>query len=242
MLFLILLAAKVFILFVFSQPLVLDFSMLDTVVFDLDGTLLDTLDDLATSVNYALRKHGLPERSKSEVRSFLGNGIRYLMSHAVGEAMGGDEFEQVFQTFRSHYIQHCLDATAPYPGIMPLLTALRDKGVKMAIVSNKLHPAVKELSDRFFKGYISSAVGESATVRRKPNPDAVLAALEEMGSEKANAIYVGDSEVDAETARNAGIPCVLVSWGFRDEDFLRTLPCLKLIGHPQELLEVVTEG
>lgn len=216
--------------------------MFDTVVFDLDGTLLDTLDDLAASVNYALRSYGLPERSTGEVRSFLGNGIRYLMSHAVGDAVMGDDFERVFQTFRSHYVAHCLDCTKPYPGMMSLLEELRSRGVKMAIVSNKLHPAVQELSDRFFKGYIISAVGESATVRRKPNPDAVLAALREMGSARGRAVYVGDSEVDAETAQNAGIPCVLVSWGFRDADFLRTLPCLALIDTPRDLLPIVENG
>ena len=198
--------------------------MLNTIIFDLDGTLLDTLADLAASVNYALRTHQLAERTLPEIRQFLGNGIRYLMEKSVGGAVTGDAFEKVFQTFRSHYVNHCLDTTAPYPGIMHALEALLAKGYKMAIVSNKLHPAVQELSERFFKGYITSAVGESATVRRKPNPDAVLAALRELKSEKSHAVYVGDSEVDLQTATNAGLPCILVTWGFRDESFLRTLP------------------
>ncbi len=214
--------------------------MLNTVIFDLDGTLLDTLDDLATSVNFALRVHQLKERSTNEVRQFLGNGIRYLMEHAVGGAVTGEDFERVFSTFRTHYVEHCLDTTQPYPGIMPLLEELKQKGIKMAIVSNKLHPAVQELAERFFKGYITSAVGESATVRRKPNPDAVLAALNELGSTKDEAIYVGDSEVDLATARNAGLPCALVTWGFRDESFLRSLP-LQATTHfvhtPHELLQ-----
>lgn len=214
--------------------------MLNTVIFDLDGTLLDTLNDLATSVNYALRTYQLKERSLSEVRQFLGNGIRYLMEHAVAGAVVGDEFERVFTTFRSHYVEHCLDTTQPYPGIMPLLEALKQRNIKMAIVSNKLHPAVQELANRFFKGYITSAVGESATVRRKPNPDAVLAALDELGSTKEQAIYVGDSEVDLATANNAGLPCALVTWGFRDESFLRTLqlqPTTKFVHTPHDLLQ-----
>lgn len=198
--------------------------MLNTVVFDLDGTLLDTLGDLAGSVNFALRKHGLPECSLQEVRSFLGNGIVRLMQGAVKNAVQGAAFEEVFQTFRSHYLEHCLDTTQPYPGILPMMEKLREAGVKMAIVSNKLHPAVQELSRRFFAELVTSAVGESETVRRKPNPDGVLRALKEMGSRPDEAIYVGDSEVDWETARNAGLRCALVCWGFRDEEFLRTLP------------------
>ena len=198
--------------------------MLNTVVFDLDGTLLDTLGDLAGSVNYALRKHGLPECSLQEVRSFLGNGIVRLMQGAVKNAVQGAAFEEVFQTFRSHYLEHCLDTTQPYPGILPMMEKLREAGVKMAIVSNKLHPAVQELSQRFFAELVTSAVGESETVRRKPNPDGVLRALKEMGSRPEEAVYVGDSEVDWETARNAGLRCALVCWGFRDKDFLRTLP------------------
>lgn len=217
--------------------------MLKTVVFDLDGTLLDTLGDLAASVNHALRTHGLPERSLQEVRAFLGNGIRNLMLHSVPEGCTDDRFEQVFQSFREHYVQHCLDTTCPYPGIMTLLDELRTRGVKMAIVSNKLHPAVQELSKRFFSGYVTSAVGESATVRRKPNPDAVLAALAELGSTPEEAIYVGDSEVDLATARNAGLPCALVLWGFRDEAFLRALPGAKhFIKAPTDLLPLVDGG
>lgn len=217
--------------------------MLDTVVFDLDGTLLDTLNDLANSVNYALAKHRLPTRTIPEVRRFLGNGIRYLMKKSVGDNMQDDcEFEPIFQSFRSHYVEHCLDTTQPYPGIMPLLKALKQRGIKMAIVSNKLHPAVQELAHRFFEGYISSAVGESLTVRRKPNPDAVLAALNELGSTPNNAIYVGDSEVDLETSKNAGLRCALVTWGFRDESFLRSLPLAsntQFIHHPDELLKLL---
>lgn len=214
--------------------------MLNTIVFDLDGTLLDTLGDLANSVNYALRTCGLPERTVPEIRAFLGNGIRFLMTCAVGEAVKDEtEFEKVFQTFRTHYVEHCLDTTEPYPGIMPVLGKLRERGVKMAIVSNKLDPAVQDLNKHFFQGYITSAVGESQTVRCKPNPDAVLKALQSLDSSPDEAIYIGDSEVDADTAVNAKLPCGLVLWGFRDEDFLRSL---KGVTHwftkPEEILDL----
>lgn len=213
---------------------------MQTVVFDLDGTLLNTLDDLAGSVNYALQKHSLPLRTLAEVRSFLGNGIRVLMEKSVGGAVEGEAFEQVLNTFRQHYVDHCLDLTAPYEGIMSLLKVLKEKGVRMAIVSNKLDPAVKSLNQRFFADYIASAVGESKTVRRKPNPDAVIKALEDLGSRKDEAVYVGDSEVDLATAQNAGLKCVLVSWGFRDKDFLISLPGAEhIIDRPEELLPLL---
>lgn len=213
---------------------------IDTVIFDLDGTLLDTLDDLSSSVNYALTSYGLPARSPAEVRGFLGNGIRFLMENAAGSASRNADFEKIFHSFRSHYVEHCLDTTKPFSGVMQLLAALKEMGVKMAVVSNKLHPAVQELSERFFKGYISTAVGESSMVRRKPNPDAVLAALKKIGSSPGNAIYVGDSEVDLATAQNAGIPCVLVLWGFRDESYLRSLDnVLAYLQKPEDLLDVI---
>ncbi len=211
--------------------------MIRSILFDLDGTLLDTLDDLANSVNYALRTHHLPERSHTEIRSFLGNGIRNLMLDAVGRGMSDEAFEPVFQTFRTYYVKHCLDKSKPFAGIIDLLKALQQRGITMAVVSNKLHPAVVELNERFFKDYITSAVGESATVRRKPNPDAVLAALSELGCSKDEAVYVGDSEVDLHTAQNAGMQCMLVLWGFRDEDFLRSLPGASLFAQcPADIL------
>lgn len=211
--------------------------MIRSILFDLDGTLLDTLDDLANSVNYALRTHHLPERNHTEIRSFLGNGIRNLMLDAVGRGMSDEAFEPVFQTFRTYYVEHCLDKSKPFAGIIDLLKALQQRGITMAVVSNKLHPAVVELNERFFKDYITSAVGESATVRRKPNPDAVLAALSELGCSKDEAVYVGDSEVDLHTAQNAGMQCMLVLWGFRDEDFLRSLPGASLFAQcPADIL------
>lgn len=214
----------------------------DTVVFDLDGTLLDTLDDLVESVNYALEKHGLPLRTKQEVRSFLGNGIRFLMEKAVGERIASHEerFLPVFQSFRAHYVDHCLDATRPYEGIVEMLRALKEKGFMLAIVSNKLQPAVTELNERFFRDVISVAIGESADVRRKPFPDSVLKAMGELRSTCEQTVYVGDSEVDIETAKAVGIPCLSVLWGFRDEDFLRgKYPDAHFVWNVQDLERMV---
>lgn len=207
-------------------------------VFDLDGTLLDTLTDLAASVNHALQLHGLPPRSRAEVRRFLGNGVRNLMLQSVGGRLDEAEFEQALSDFRTHYGRHCMDATQPFPGIMDLLETLHRRQIPMAIVSNKLQSAVTELNRRFFAQYITTAVGESETVRRKPRPDAVLKALEEMGVQPAEAVYVGDSEVDWETARNAGTQLALVLWGFRDETDLRRLPGTDLFAtRPANLLQ-----
>ncbi len=210
-----------------------------TIVFDLDGTLLDTLADLSAAVNHALRLHAMPERSVREVRDFVGNGVRRLMERAVPEGTPEAVFENVFAAFRTYYAAHCLDQTRPYPGILPLLQQLKARGCRMAIVSNKLQPAVTELNHRFFKDFITTAIGESATVRRKPCPDAVLAALHAMGSRPGEAVYVGDSEVDIETARRAGVDCVTVLWGFRDEEFLRESGAQRCIKQPEELLALV---
>lgn len=213
---------------------------INTIIFDLDGTLLDTLSDLSASVNHALGTFGQPLRSDSEVRSYLGNGIRYLMRSAVQPDTPDDVFEEIFACFRTHYVEHCLDRTQPYEGIMSLLKELATRGIRTAIVSNKLQPAVEQLNRRFFGQYIQSAVGESATVRRKPNPDAVMAAMTALHSRREETLYVGDSEVDIETAANAGIRCIGVLWGFRDEAFLREkYPDTTYIRQPSELLHII---
>lgn len=189
------------------------------IIWDLDGTLLDTLQDLTASVNAALQAHGCPARTLDEVRSFVGNGVRNLMLRALPEERGDVDFEALFRDFRAHYADHCNDATAPYPGVMSLLRTLHGQGAAMAVVSNKLDAAVKALCARHFGSLIPVAIGEREGVRRKPAPDSVLHAMELLGT--ANALYIGDSEVDIATAKNAGLPCICVSWGFRPEEALR---------------------
>ena len=192
-----------------------------TVVFDLDGTLLDTLKDLAEAVNYALRKQGMPQRTLEEVRRFVGNGVRLLMIRAVPDGESNPLFEETFDLFKTYYGEHCNDNTKPYDGIMELLHTLKEKGYAVAIVSNKIDFAVKELNELYFKGIVPVAIGEKEGIRRKPAPDTVFEALKELGKTKEEAVYVGDSDVDIQTAKNAGMPCISVLWGFRDKEFLK---------------------
>ena len=213
-----------------------------TIIFDLDGTLLNTLDDLSSSVNYALRQHGLAERSQAEVRQFLGNGIRRLIEQSVPAGTDEQKTEDVFQTFRSHYLEHSLDQTRPYDGIEDLLHQLNDMKVATAIVSNKLDPAVKELHQHFFSDTIQVAIGETKTIRRKPAPDMVDECIRLLGCDRQTCLYVGDSEVDLQTARNAGLPCLSVSWGFRDKKQLIEAGATTIIDRPDELINILTNG
>ena len=191
-----------------------------TVIFDLDGTLLDTLQDLANAVNYALRAQGMPERTIEEVRQFVGNGVRLLMIRAIPDGENNPLFEETFALFKSYYGEHCNDNTKPYDGIMEMLETLQEHGYAVAIVSNKIDFAVKELNEMYFQGIVPVAIGEKEGIRRKPAPDTVEEALRELGRTKEEAVYVGDSDVDIETAKNAGMPCISVLWGFRDRAFL----------------------
>ncbi|MBM6673354.1 HAD family hydrolase [Marseilla massiliensis] len=192
----------------------------DTYIFDLDGTLLYTLDDLTSSTNYAMREHGFKEHTTEEVRLMVGNGIRKLIERAIPGGASNPKYEKVYSTFISHYLEHNLDTTRPYPGITELLAKLKENGKKMAIVSNKYYKATEQLCMSFFKNYIDVAIGESESIRKKPAPDTVLEAMRRLGVGKEGTVYVGDSEVDIATARNCGIPCISVLWGFRDKDFL----------------------
>ncbi|HBI60723.1 MAG TPA: HAD family hydrolase [Lachnospiraceae bacterium] len=213
--------------------------MYQAVIFDLDGTLLNTLEDLRDGVNHALRLQNYPERSLEEVQKFLGNGIRKLIERAVPEGTEKEETEKVFQEFRSYYTSHCRIKTRPYDGIMKLLQFLKQNHIAMAIVSNKNDAAVKELSRYYFADYIDVAIGEREGIRKKPAPDSVFEAMRLLGVEKEQAVYVGDSEVDRETAANAGLACVSVTWGFREEKMLRELRPEYLIGKPEELTGIV---
>ena len=211
--------------------------MYNTFIFDLDGTLLNTLDDLAASVNYALRTHEMPERTLDEVRSFVGNGVRLLMERAIPEGTDNPRFEETFATFRQYYMDHSLDKTRPYEGIPEMIHALKQRGCRLAVVSNKFYAATQELIRHFFPE-ITVAIGEheSEGIRKKPAPDTVFEALRQLGVAKEKAVYVGDSDVDLQTAHNSGLPCISVLWGFRDRDFLLAHGATTFISQPKELL------
>jgi len=214
--------------------------MAQTYIFDLDGTLLDTLADLAASVNYALRTHHMPEHSLDDVRRFVGNGVRLLMIRAVPDGEQNPQFEAAFQTFREHYMAHSLDTTHPYDGIPELLAELKARGKRLAVVSNKFYAATQELCRHFFPDTIEVAIGEHEAegIKKKPAPDTVIEALRQLGVTKENAVYVGDSDVDIATARNSGLPCISVLWGFRDRDFLTEKGATTFVEAPSDILDL----
>lgn len=197
--------------------------MKDLIIFDLDGTLLNTLSDLHASTNYALSTEALPTRSLDEVRTFVGNGIRKLIERAVPDNCPQDTLERVFAAFKAHYAENCMNTTVPYPGIPELLHALKARGYKLGVVSNKADAPVKALISHYFPDAFDSVVGEREGVRRKPAPDAVFETVRTLGSDISQTLYIGDSEVDSQTAKNAGCDCVLVSWGFKSREFLDSL-------------------
>ena len=210
-----------------------------TYIFDLDGTLLDTLNDLHASCNYALRTHGMPERSLEEVRQFVGNGVKKLMERAIPDGLENPLFEETLQTFRQHYLLHNLDTTLPYPGIMEMLQQLKAQGKRIAVVSNKFYAATQDLCKHFFGDTIQVAIGEREDIKKKPAPDTVLEALRQLQVTRQDAVYVGDSEVDVETARNSGIPCISVLWGFRSKSFLLSHGATTFIETPNELTNCI---
>ena len=220
--------------------------MITTLIFDLDGTLMNTLDDLHDSVSYALKEAGLKPNDKQDTRRFLGNGIRNLINKSVMYSNpDADEAlkERVFATFRAYYVAHSMDKTAPYKGINEVLEKCKNKGFSTAIVSNKLDPAVKDLHKAFFADTIDVAIGEKPAIKRKPAPDMINEAIQQLsllhGTEihKSECIYIGDSEVDLQTAKNSAIPCIAVSWGFRDKDYLIEQGAETIIDKPDELFE-----
>ncbi|MCD7825933.1 MAG: HAD-IA family hydrolase [Clostridiaceae bacterium] len=213
--------------------------MIDTVIFDLDGTLLNTLEDLRDSVNAIMQRYGWETYSLQQIRSFVGNGIRVLMERAVPQGADNALFDQAFAAFRAYYTEHCRIKTKPYDGVLELMQCLAEKGIRMAIVSNKNDGAVQELKNIYFSKYVAAAIGDRDGARRKPAPDSVYAALEEMGSRKENAVYIGDSEVDYQTAVNSGLPCILVSWGFRDREVLSRLAGAYIVDSCDEITQLL---
>lgn len=207
-----------------------------TIIWDLDGTLMDTLKDLWLSTNHALKVYGMPERTYEEVRQFVGNGVRKLIERATPDGDNNPLFEDVFNEFKRYYMLHCQDNTQPYEGIIETLHKLKEQGKRMAIVSNKLQSGVTELHKQWFSDVIEVAVGERDGIKRKPAPDMVEVALNELGVDKQNAVYIGDSDVDIATARNSNLPCISVLWGFRDRDFLTYNGATTFAEKPENLL------
>jgi phosphoglycolate phosphatase len=210
-------------------------------IFDLDGTILDTLDDLTDSLNYALSAHGLPQRTRAETQAFLGNGYRKLIECAVGErALESEVVDGVLQTFTAYYAEHSQIKTKPYDGIELLLQTLTARGAKCAVVSNKFNGAVKTLIPHYFGDAFAAAFGsdESIGLMRKPAPDTVLAVMKTLGATAEDTVYIGDSDVDLETAKNAGLPCIAVTWGFRDRQFLKDHGATVFVDKPCQIAEL----
>ncbi len=205
-------------------------------VFDMDGTILNTLEDLADSLNYALARHQMPARTIDEVKTFVGNGIRRLVELGVAEGTSEEVLEQVLATFAAHYKIHCADKTAPYKGVVDVLRALKAQGKLLAVVSNKADFAVQELCKQYFDGIFDIAVGERPEINKKPAADMVNLVLNQLGISKAEAVYIGDSEVDLKTAENSLLPCVAVGWGFRDAAFLKECGATDVVEKVEDLL------
>lgn len=216
--------------------------MKKAVIFDLDGTLLNTLDDLADSTNYALSRFGYPTRTIEEVRQFVGNGVAKLIERAIPEGKNNPNFEKCLAIFKENYAQNMYNKTAPYNGIIEMLSNLKSKGIQIAVVSNKFDLAVKELCKKYFEGFIDFAAGENEAqgIKKKPAPDTVISVLNEFNFAPEDAVYVGDSDVDIMTAKNSKMPCISVTWGFRDEKFLLENGATILINAPSEIYNHLT--
>lgn len=212
----------------------------DAVIFDLDGTILETLEDLKNSLNYALKTNGLPERTTEETRSFVGNGIRNLVERAA-ESSDTALVDRVFDVFKEHYKEHCADKTKPYDGVVDMLTRLKEKGIMLAVLSNKADYAVQELCKKYFGNIFDAVSGEINGVARKPDPEGVYAVLKKMGAEGKNCVYVGDSEVDVKTAKNANMDCIVVDWGFRDVQALRNAGARVIVSTAEQLFDLITK-
>ena len=211
----------------------------DAVIFDLDGTLTDTLADLRNSVNYALSEYGVPERTTEEIRSFVGNGVRRLIYLSVPENTPDEISEGCLLKFKKHYDANSLVETKPYDGIIEMLSKLKKHGIKTAVVTNKMYSAATDIVEHFFGKLIDITVGQIDGVPQKPQPDGINKALESLELPKEKAVYVGDSEVDCKTAKNAGLPCIGVTWGFRDREILAANGADFIINCPEDIFNCI---
>ncbi len=211
-------------------------------IFDLDGTILDTLDDLADSVNDALHACGYPTLPEEEVKSYVGNGIRKLVERSVPKTCTREQMEETLSCFVDSYLKRCCCKTRPYSGISTLFDTLRHAGVQCAVVSNKIDSAVRILCDTYFPGQIDYCAGEKKGIPRKPAPDMIRGALRTLGVEEADAVYIGDSDVDITSAQNAGLPCISVTWGYRDRQFLLEHGAVLLADTVQSLADLILQA
>ncbi|MDK2868224.1 MAG: phosphoglycolate phosphatase [Clostridiales bacterium] len=214
---------------------------INTVIFDLDGTLLNTLEDLADSVNAALTAEGFPVRTLEEIRTFVGNGAERLIRRSVGGNADEMTVQKVLGVYKAHYDRNCQNKTALYPGISELLERLKAEGYKMAIVTNKHQEAVKPLYEAYFEELIDVAIGQQEAYRKKPDPDAVFLAVQALDADRERAVYIGDSEVDLETANRASLPCFLVTWGFRDRSALEAAGGTHFADSPETLFDLLNQ-
>lgn len=205
-------------------------------IFDMDGTILNTLEDLADSANYTLKTYGMPQRTIEEIRKFVGNGIRRLLEQAVPNEISKELLEEMTVTFSSYYKEHCSNKTCAYEGIIEVLKEIRNKGIITAVVSNKADFGVQILCEEYFTGLFDFSVGEKQGIRRKPYPDSVLSVIDKFKISKNDVVYIGDSEVDLKTAVNAGIDVIMVGWGFRDEEYLKKCGAPFVINKPIDIM------
>lgn len=211
----------------------------DTLIFDLDGTLLNTLGDLHTCFNHAIKTFGYPERTIEEIQKFVGNGIKIAIKRAISENITDEELNKITEYFKTYYKEHMFELTKPYEGILETLRVLYQQKYKLGIVSNKYDDAVKKLCKNYFGEYIKTAIGEGYGIEKKPAPDGVLKAIEELNSTVENTIYIGDSDVDILTAKNTGVPCISVLWGFRDKEFLEKSGAKYFAKTPNDIIKII---
>lgn len=209
------------------------------VIFDMDGTILNTLEDLKNATNYSLRQFGMPERSLEEVRMFVGNGIRKLVERAVPAGTSEEKIAQVFDVFLEYYEIHSADNTSPYPGILELVEKLKESGIKTAVSTNKADVPAQELGREYFNGIFDLIVGQQDGLKVKPAPDSVNKILSILDIQKKDAIYIGDSDVDVQTAKNSGLDFIGVSWGFRGREFLEKNGAKNIVDNANEILDLV---
>lgn len=214
--------------------------MINIVIFDLDGTLLYTLENLKESTDFALAKYNYAPISLEQTKDFVGNGIRKLIEKAIPNGQKNINFEECLKTFKNHYSQNMYTKTRPYDGIMKMLENLKGKGIKTAVVSNKFDSAAKELCEKYFENLIDFVIGQSEKIPQKPSPEGVFEVIKHFGGNAQNCIYVGDSEVDIKTAKNANIPCISVSWGYRSKDLLKKEGAEIIVDKPEEILALLS--